>query len=160
MIEFLIILFGEYLAYILGAGILVFWWKSRKTHPRFFWQAIAAAILSRGIVTELIRLFWERPRPFIENNITPFIEHVASSSFPSGHAAVFFALGTVVYFYNKKAGVLFLLGAAILSSARVFAFLHWPSDILAGASIGIISAILVIQFSLKIAKAPRVGLPT
>ena len=147
MIEFLIVFFGEYLAYILAVGILVFWWKSRKVHVKFFWQAIAAAILSRGIIVELIRLFWERPRPFIENNITPLIEHAASSSFPSGHAAVFFALGTVLYFYNKKAGVIFLLGAAILSSARVFAFLHWPSDILAGAIIGITSALLVFRVS-------------
>ena len=148
----IIIFLGEYLAYILVAGILVFWWQNKKKYPRFLWQAIAAAILSRGIVTEFIRLFWERPRPFIENNITPFIEHAASSSFPSGHAAVFFALGTILWFYNRKAGVLFLLGAAILSSARVFAFLHWPSDILAGAVIGMVSALLVIKLSQRFFK--------
>ena len=101
---------------------------------------------------ELIRFFWERPRPFVENNITPLIEHAASASFPSGHAAFFFALGAIVYFYNKKAGILFLLGAAILSSARVFAFLHWPSDILAGAVIGITSAFLVVQLSRRFFK--------
>ena len=152
MTEFLIMFLGEYLAYILVAGILVFWWQNRKAHPKFFWQAILAAIVSRGIITEAIRLFWERPRPFIENNITPLIEHAASFSFPSGHAAVFFALGTVIWFYNKKAGVLFLLGAGILSSARVFAFLHWPSDILAGAAIGIASAFLVVQLSRRFFK--------
>ncbi|MDA1337678.1 MAG: phosphatase PAP2 family protein [bacterium] len=141
----IVVFLGEYFAYILIAGVLVFWWQSRKTHPKFLWEAIAAAVLSRGIVTEAIRFLWERPRPFVENNITPLIEHSASASFPSGHAAFFFALGTVLYFYNKKAGVLFLLGAAVLSAARVFAFLHWPSDIVGGAIIGIASAILVAQ---------------
>jgi len=53
----IIIFLGEYLAYILVAGILVFWWKNKKNHPRFLWQIIAAAILARGIITELIRLF-------------------------------------------------------------------------------------------------------
>ena len=145
-----IVFLGEYLAYILAAGVLVFWWQNRKTHPKFLWQALAAAILSRGIITEAIRFFWERPRPFVENNITPLIEHAASASFPSGHATLFFALGTILWFYNKKAGVLFLLGAAILSSARVFAFLHWPSDILVGAAIGIASALLVLRVSRRL----------
>lgn len=138
---------GEYLAYILIAGFLVFWWQNKKKHPKFLWQAIVAAILSRGIITEAIRLFWDRPRPFIENNMVPLIEHTASPSFPSGHATFFFALGAILYFYNKKAGILFLLGATILSGARVLAFLHWPSDILAGAVIGIASAIIVVKFS-------------
>ena len=145
-----IIFLGEYLTYILVAGLLVFWWQNKKKHPKFIWQAIAAVILSRGIITEAVRLFWDRPRPFIENNMAPLIEHAASSSFPSGHAAFFFALGAILYFYNKKAGVLFLLGAAILSSARVFAFLHWPSDILAGAVIGIASALLILLVSRRL----------
>jgi len=152
MNEFVIIFLGEYLGHILLAGILVFWWQNRKKHPRFFWQAVAAAILSRGIIVEAIRLIWERPRPFVENNIMPLIEHAASPSFPSGHAAVFFALGTILWFYNKKAGLLFLLGATVLSLARVFAFLHWPSDILAGAVIGIVSAILVLKLSQRFFK--------
>lgn len=145
--DFFIIFLGEYLAYILAAGILVFWWQNRKKHPRFLWQVIAAAILARGIVTELIRFFWERPRPFVEQNITPLIEHVASASFPSGHATLFFALGTVLFFYNKTAGIVFLLGATVVSLARVFAFLHWPSDIIGGAAIGIVSAVLIVWAS-------------
>lgn len=148
----IIVFLGEYLAYILLAGILVFWWEHRKKYPGLLVQSLFAAVLSRGIITELIRFFIERPRPFVEYNITPFIEHAASSSFPSGHAALFFALGTVLFFYNKKAGIAFLLGAAVLSAARVFAFLHWPSDIVAGAVIGIVSATLVVQFSRRFLK--------
>tara|TARA_B100000315_G_C14229462_1_gene430229 strand:+ start:162 stop:629 length:468 start_codon:yes stop_codon:yes gene_type:complete len=143
----IIVFLGEYLGHILLVGLLVFWWENRKKYPRLLWGLFAAAILSRGIVTELIRFFWERPRPFVEQNITPFIEHVASPSFPSGHATLFFALGTALFLYNKTAGVVFLLGAAILSSARVFAFLHWPSDIIGGAAIGIISGVLVVIVS-------------
>ena len=152
MTEFLIIFLGKYLGHILLAGFLVFWWEHKKKYPRFLWESFVAAVLSRGIVTELIRFFWEKPRPFVEQNIAPLIEHTASSSFPSGHAALFFALGTILYFYNKKAGVVFLLGAAVLSSARVFAFLHWPSDIVVGALIGIASAILVVYLSRRFLK--------
>lgn len=145
-----IVFLGEYLGYILLAGLLVFWWENRKRYPRFFVESIGAAILSRGIITEAIRFFVERPRPFVEQNITPFIEHAASNSFPSGHATLFFAFGSVLCFYNKKAGIVFLLGAAVLSVARVFAFLHWPSDILAGAVLGIVSAWFVLQVSRRL----------
>ena len=148
----IIVFLGEYLSHILVAGILVFWLQNRKRHPRLLLEFIAAAVLSRGIITELIRFFWERPRPFVEQHITPLIEHVASASFPSGHAAFFFALGTILFFYNKTAGVVFLLGATILSSARVFAFLHWPSDIVGGAVIGIASAFLVFKVSQRFFK--------
>jgi len=144
MIDTLIIFLGEYLAYILAAGIVLFWWQNKKKHPRFLWEAVTAALVSRGIVAETIRFFWERPRPFVEQNITPLIEHASSPSFPSGHAALLFAAGTVLYFYNKTAGIMFLLGAIVVSAARVFAFLHWPSDIAAGAAIGIASGVLVI----------------
>ncbi|MCH7828845.1 phosphatase PAP2 family protein [Patescibacteria group bacterium] len=148
----IIVFLGEYLSHILIAGILVFWWENKKRYPKFLWESFLAALLSRGIITELIRFFWERPRPFVEQNITPLIEHAASASFPSGHATFFFALGTILFFYNKTAGALFLLGAAVLTSARVFAFLHWPSDIIGGAVIGIASAFLVVQLSRRFFK--------
>ena len=148
----IIVFLGEYLGHILLAGLLVFWWESRKKHPRLLWEFFSAAILSRGIVTEFIRFFWERPRPFVEQNIIPLIEHTVSPSFPSGHTTFFFALGTILFFYNKTAGILFLLGATILSIARVFAFLHWPSDIVGGAVIGVASAFLVVQLSRRFFK--------
>ena len=150
--DFLIIFLGEYLGYILLAGLLVFWWKNRKRYTKLLFKFIAAAVLSRGIITESIRLFWERPRPFVEQHLTPLIEHTASASFPSGHAALFFALGTILFFYNKTAGALFLLGAAVLSGARVFAFLHWTSDIIGGAVIGVVSAFFVLKISQRFFK--------
>jgi undecaprenyl-diphosphatase len=143
----IIVFLGEYLGHIMLGGLLVFWWEHRTRYPRFLLEVFFTALLSRGIITELIRFFWEKPRPFVEQNIAPLIDHAASSSFPSGHATLFFALSTILFFYNKTAGIVFLLGAVILSVARVFAFLHWPIDIIAGAFIGIASALLVLKVS-------------
>lgn len=147
-----IVFLGEYLGHILAALFLVFWWEHRKRFPKLLLESVGAAILSRGIVTELIRFFYDKPRPFVEYGTTPLIEHVASPSFPSGHAAFFFALAGVLYAYNKTAGLLLLLGAAVLSSARVFAGLHWQADIIAGALIGLASALLVLQASRRFFK--------
>ena len=150
--ELLIKFFAEYLGYILIVGFLVFFWKNKKKYPKLIFEAILAAVLSRGIITEAIRFFWQRSRPFVEQNIAPLMEHSSSASFPSGHASFYFAVGTVLYFYNKKAGILFLLGSAVIGITRVAAGLHWQSDVIAGALVGIASGFLVVQLSRRFFK--------
>jgi len=145
----IIVFLGEYLAHILGAAFLVFWWENRKRFPRFLIESVGAVLLSRGIITESIRFFWDKPRPFVQENFTPLIEHTASPSFPSGHAAFFFALGGILYAYNKPAGIAFLLTSGVLSASRVLAGVHWTSDVLAGGIIGLASAFIILRLSRK-----------
>jgi len=123
--------------------------KDSKKYWPIIAQAILAAVLARFGITELIRFFWERPRPFIENNVNLLLSHSATGSFPSGHAAFFFALSAVVYFYNKKTGFFFFLASFLISISRVFCGVHWPSDIIAGAAIGIFSGWIIRLFSQK-----------
>ena len=115
-------------------------------------QAFGAAILSRFVITNIIRWIWERPRPFVENQVNLLISHELTSSFPSGHAAFYFALSTVIYFYNKKVGVLFFIGSFLITLARVFSGVHWPSDILVGALTGIFSGWLVFKITKRFNK--------
>lgn len=143
MIDFLTVFFAQYFGYVLLGVLLVLWLRNFKKYVPLFWQMLIAAVLSRGIITEAIRFFLPRSRPFIEQNFVPLISHADSASFPSGHATFFFAIGTVLYLYNKKAGIPFLFASAVISVARVFAGLHWPSDIVWGALIGILSGWLV-----------------
>ncbi|MBI2642419.1 MAG: phosphatase PAP2 family protein [Candidatus Wildermuthbacteria bacterium] len=145
--EAVIIFFGQYFGYILVGLLALFLFKKR--YIRLVLEMLVAAVLSRGIITEAIRFFFPVSRPFVENGTAPLIEHAASSSFPSGHASLFFALGTVLYFYNKKAGIVFLLASAVIGIARVLAGVHWPIDIIAGALIGIASGWVVVRLSRK-----------
>jgi undecaprenyl-diphosphatase len=62
---------------------------------------------------------------------------------PSGHATLFFALSAVIYFYNKKLGIFCFISSTLIVLARVFGGIHWPSDVLAGAIIGILSGWLI-----------------
>ena len=139
----MIVFFGEYLGYVLFGIVLILWLRNFKKYLPLFWQGLVAVILSRVIITETIRFFWHRARPFMEQNFVPLIPHADSASFPSGHAAFFFAIGTVLYLHNKKAGIVFLAGSVLIGIARVFAGLHWPSDVMAGAFIGIACGWLV-----------------
>ncbi len=103
---------------------------------------IAGVILSRLVITEIIRYFYPHLRPFIVYQFTPLLYDYARS-FPSGHAAFFFALATIIFLFHKKWGIAYFLGAIIISISRIMAGVHWPMDILGGLVAGIGSAALV-----------------
>jgi len=139
-LDSLAVFFAGYLEYILAGLVFLLLWKKWWAVFRVF----TAAILARYGLVELIRFFWTRPRPFIENEVNLLLEHTGAS-FPSGHAAFFFALSLVVYRYNKKAGIGFFIASFLISISRVFVGIHWPSDILVGAIVGIFSGWLILR---------------
>jgi undecaprenyl-diphosphatase len=141
----LAIFFAEYFGYILVFFVLLIFWKNWKK----ILQTFLAAILARFGVVEIIRFFWQKPRPFVENNVNVLLNQINSVSFPSGHAAFYFGLSTIVYFYNKKVGILFFVLSFLISFSRVFCGIHWPSDIGAGILVGIFSGWLTIKIFRK-----------
>jgi len=147
------IFFAEYLQYLVVFCLLLFLVKKFRRNLGMVIFAFTAAIFSRFIITEIIRYFFPRIRPFVENSVNLLIGYNATeSSFPSGHAAFFFALSTIVYFYNKKAGTFFFIASFFISISRIIVGIHWPSDILAGALVGIFSGWLINKISNKIKK--------
>jgi len=139
-LDWLAVFFARYFEYVVIIGVFIIFWKKWK----IILQVFGGAILARLVIANIIRWILPRVRPFVELNLTPLIsQNPVESSFPSGHAAFYFAIATVIYFYNKKAGILFLIAASLISIARVFTGLHWPSDILVGAAVGILSAFII-----------------
>lgn len=146
----LVIFFAKYFEYFLLFFLLLFLVKNAKKYLLMIVQAFSAAIFSRLVITNFIRWLFPRPRPFVQNHVNLLFNYnPLELSFPSGHAAFYFAIATVVYFYNKKAGILFFVASFLITIARVFSGIHWPSDILVGAAIGIFSGWLVVFFSRK-----------
>jgi len=134
---------ASFLGYILIGVLFILLIKNFKKYYKIVTQAFISGIFARFIIVEIIRFIWHRPRPFISNSVNLLINHSPSASFPSGHAAFFFALSTLIYFYNKKTGILFLIVSFLISISRVFCGIHWPFDILAGALVGILSALII-----------------
>lgn len=147
------IFFARYFEYFLILALLLFLAKNLKKYWPMVIQAFSAAILSRFVLTNIIRWLWFRPRPFVQNHINLlFSYNQTEPSFPSGHAAFYFAIATVTYFYNRKAGILFFFASFLISISRVFSGIHWPSDILAGAVVGIFSGWLINKIFKKFQK--------
>lgn len=147
------VFFAEYLGYILVGLVFLIPFFYKKAGWKIIFHSLLAGILARFGIVELIRFFWLRPRPFIENNVNLLVEGADKASFPSGHAAFFFAISFIVYQYNKKTGLLFFIASSLIAISRVFVGVHWPLDILAGAAVGVFSGWLIILFSRKLFSA-------
>jgi undecaprenyl-diphosphatase len=153
----LVIFFAQYLGYWLVAGLfaLVILGKDKKKEIKMLILTAISVFLSRIIITETIRYFYYSPRPFVVlNDLNQLISHEPTASFPSGHAAFFFALAMAVVFATRWRtwGAIFFLGAILIGVSRVIAGIHWPCDILGGAIIGIISALVAKFISQSIIK--------
>jgi len=132
-------------------GIVVFFLSYiylilRRKVNAFYCTFVAMSIAA--FVDLLIALFWRRPRPFISHSsevMTPIIEglRVYSVSFPSVHTYVAFAIATSIFLYgHKRLGAFLFVLAILVGIGRVGAGLHYPSDVLAGALLGISSGIV------------------
>lgn len=145
------IFFAKYFVYISVLFLLMFLIKNFNKYFVLVTSSLLAAIVARFVIVDIIRYFFPRLRPFMENKVNLLFPYI-QTAFPSGHAAFTFGLATVIYCYNKKAGVLFFIAGFLISISRVFAGIHWPSDIITGALVGIFSGWLINKISQKLLK--------
>jgi undecaprenyl-diphosphatase len=78
-----------------------------------------------------------------------FIARSADTSFPSDHATAGFAIAVAVLLRHRKAGWLALAMAVVMSVARVAVGTHYPSDVLAGAVLGTLAALVLWHPSIR-----------
>jgi undecaprenyl-diphosphatase len=112
-------------------------------------RAGVAAGLSAGLALltgKLITEFYDRPRPFAAHpgKVHLFIGHVADASFPSDHATASAAIATAILLRGKLAwGLVTMAFALILMFGRVALGFHYPSDVIGGALIGALAALIL-----------------
>lgn len=156
LVDWVVMLIAQYLPYVMGIVALVFIvklspWKARV---ETFFVTVLALLLSRGLLTELIRFIYHaRLRPFVTLGFEPLVME-QSASFPSGHAAFFFALSAALFSVNRTWGWWFFALSALNGIARIYAGVHWPSDIVGGALVGLIS-FFIVDFLVKKAQYPK-----
>lgn len=142
LLDFLGIFLADYLGYLIALVAIILFLAESDLRKKFSYYTVLALslIFSRGIVTEFFRFVYTSPRPFAALNFSPLVNGQNGNSFPSGHAAFFFAVAGAVWLFNKKWGWRLLVATALMGLARIFAGAHWPSDILGGAIVGLSSA--------------------
>ena len=82
-----------------------------------------------------------RERPCtIDPSVSLAVERPTSYSFPSGHTASCFAAAGTLLFTFKKLGIPLMLFAVLMGFSRMYLFVHFPTDVIAGAAMGILMA--------------------
>ncbi len=148
-LNYCFIFFAKYIGYFLIVFTFYFLVKDFNYYKKMPFLAIFSGFFARYAVVEVIRLFFYRPRPFVDNLSGALINHETTSSFPSGHAAFFFALSTIVFCYNRKAGYFFFITSFFIGFSRIVSAVHWPTDIIVGAIIGVLTGLIVIKIFKK-----------
>ena len=103
---------------------------------------VLVAVLGGQVVSTLLKLGFERPRP----DLVPDAPLVFTASFPSGHATLsavtYLSIGALLTRLNTQPGTRrFFIAAAVLlpvlvGLSRIALGLHWPTDVLAGWCVG------------------------
>jgi undecaprenyl-diphosphatase len=125
-----------------GIAACALWFFDPPRRPGVWRHAIAAGLAAATLalgVNQIITHLWQRPRPFTDHplGVIPLITSGHDASFPSDHATVSFAIAFGILFVAGRAGWLFVAWAALIAASRVLAGVHYPTDVLAGALVGL-----------------------
>ena len=84
-----------------------------------------------------------RTRPYdLVEGIKLIIDAPSDYSFPSGHTSASFAAAISIFIHNKRYGIIAVVTAFLISFSRLYLYVHFPTDVLAGAIIGSACAVL------------------
>ncbi|HTN14251.1 MAG TPA: phosphatase PAP2 family protein [Sphingomonadaceae bacterium] len=148
------------LAVILATALLLL-------HRRWGMAAfLVSATVSGAFAGTALKHLFARPRPDVVHHLV----EVSSLSFPSGHAMnsaiVFLTLGAIVSrTYPERSTRMFIMFCAlgltlIIGFSRIYLGVHWPSDVLAGWSIGGAWALLMGLVASRMQEFRRIEQPS
>ncbi len=139
----LFIFFAEYTVYCLML-VLLFYWLTRSTKNKLMVVSAVFAFFIAEVTGKLLGLIYSHRQPFaVWSDVNKLIEKEVGNSFPSDHTIVFFSVCITIALFRKRFWYLWVALALLLSISRIYVGVHYPVDILVGALLGIVAAILV-----------------
>jgi membrane-associated phospholipid phosphatase len=120
-------------------------------------QVITGYLFS-GIISQVLKRTIQAPRPhaIISNAEYPYfidgITHTGMTSFPSGHTTSVFVLATLLALNtrDKRISLIYLITAIITGYSRIYLGQHFLADVVAGALIGVLSALVIYWYSRRV----------
>ncbi len=112
----------------------------------FLIRAVVVPAVSFGGVT-LFRYLLNVPRPYEKFELEPVLEKdTRGKSFPSRHVFSVYMIAATVFVYHPDAGVVLGVLGLFLAGIRVAGGVHEPRDVIVGAVIGILCAVVGYYF--------------
>jgi undecaprenyl-diphosphatase len=140
-----------YGTYLIAIAAVSLWLAARPGGDRKWKIASGSALAAAGLAllaNKVISTAWHRDRPFQTHHVAHIWgPNKTDASFPSDHASASFAIAVAVLLIDPVVGALFLVLAVLIAVGRVVIGEHYPGDVLAGAAIGTVAAVVVVRLA-------------
>ena len=146
-------LLGEWgIVWIVIGMILLFFRKTRRAAVIMLISTVAVLLVGELLLKNTVC----RIRPC---NVRPYIDipvkRPTSYSFPSGHSSTSFACASAIFIHRRTLGIFALMLAFLIAFSRMYNYVHFPSDVLAGALLGILFTAIAVAVAKAV--APSTG---
>lgn len=140
------IFLAEWFIWTIPLLIGIGWLRGNEDTRKAMLVATASGLLGL-FINQFIGLVWSHPRPFMIGLGHIFIPHVADSSFPSDHLALWWAVAfsLLLQGVQRNAGITLTLSGVLIAWARIYLGVHFPLDMLGAATVAAISAWLTLH---------------
>ncbi|WP_435308941.1 phosphatase PAP2 family protein [Sebaldella termitidis] len=114
-------------------------------------------VITVFILTNYMKEEFHRVRPYEYMNFIPKVKTSGTSSFPSAHSAVAFAVFGVYYFYNLRYKYVIGVIALIIAVSRFYLEVHYLSDVMAGIALGLTVSYILFHVNEIILKSVKIN---
>ena len=145
----------NFIEVIIFAWLMIFIMGTRKDRKTLI--IVVLAVLLSDLATDVLKNLIHRVRPcnaLIDVRILAGCTE--SFSFPSGHATNVFAAAVYLSYVYSRYLPIFLILAALVAYSRIYVGVHYPLDVIGGAVVGSVGAVLIIVGDKKL--SPVAGL--
>ncbi|MCY9003052.1 undecaprenyl-diphosphatase [Peribacillus frigoritolerans] len=141
---------AEYMIFFLVLAVLMFLFSRNNKNRIMVFCAFIALVISE-ILAKIAGQFHSNYQPFAElPNVNKLVEKAVNNSFPSDHTIIFFSFCITFWLFKRGWGFLWGILAVLVGISRIWVGVHYPADVLVGAIISIVSAMIVYKIVLKL----------
>lgn len=130
---------GGFLWIALGVLFLLMGVRN-KIWRRRGWLLLFSLGVNALVCNLLLKPWINRMRPYDLLQYEILIPPMGDPSFPSGHTSASFAAATALYAINRKWGAAAYVLAALMGFSRLYLGVHFPTDVVVGAVVGVLTA--------------------
>ena len=130
------------------AVIAVAQWRGNKKWTRIMLAALIALSIA-GLTGRVLKISTGRARPSVQSEHMwngPRVSGSKYHSFPSGHVDASVGFFAVLLPARRRVGLACLAIPILIGFSRLYLGAHWLSDVVCGAVLGVLSAIVVVKF--------------